>query len=58
MQIEVIIPFSLPHLSCFRKGEIVNMPDKEAKELIAGKLAKPAPINEPEYAVAPHQRKR
>jgi hypothetical protein len=58
MRIEVTTPFALPHMAGFRKGEIVNMPDKEAKELIAGKLAKPAlePATKTEFAVAQPQR--
>jgi hypothetical protein len=58
MKIQVIVPFAMPHLAGFRVGEIVNMPDKEAKELINGKLAKPAlePALKPEFAVSQPQR--
>jgi hypothetical protein len=60
MRIEIVTPFALPHMAGFRAGEIVNMPDKEAKELIAGKLAKPAlePAPKPEFATAQPQRSK
>jgi hypothetical protein len=60
MRIEVTTSFALPHMAGFRVGEVVNMPDKEAKELIAGKLAKPALAGapKPEFAVAQPQRSK
>jgi hypothetical protein len=59
MKIEVTVPFALPHLAGFRVGEVVNMPDKEAKELINGGLAKPAfTATKPEFATALPQRSK
>ena len=60
MRIEITQPFALPHMAGFRVGEVVNMPEKEAKELIAGGLAKPAfsPAAKPEFATSQPQRNK
>jgi hypothetical protein len=60
MKIEVTVPFALPNIAGFRVGEVVEMAEKEAKQLIDGKLAKPVltPAAKPEFATALPQRSK
>ena len=56
MQVEVVIPFTTPHLAPFRKGEKFEATAKEVKAWIAAGLVR-AVSKIPEFATAPEQTK-